>query len=172
MREKAAELDILFLQNESAVLNGIKFVGTTLWTDYAINGDADQGMKETSDYNEFKWIRSVRNHRLTPQNLLTEHHKSREFLHRELQSEYPVYVVTHHAPHPNSIGKFSDDPALCRYVSDCSDLFEQKPVVWHHGHTHQSHDYQVGNTRVVCNPYGYYGRETNPAFNPQFVLDI
>ena len=42
------------------------------------------------------------------------------------------------------------------------------------GHTHASSDFMLGNTRVVCNPYGYrssvYG-ECNLNFNPNLIID-
>jgi len=31
--------------------------------------------------------------------------------------------------------------------------------LWIHGHTHESFDYMVGDTRIVCNPRGYIGYE-------------
>jgi hypothetical protein len=39
-----------------------------------------------------------------------------------------------------------------------------------HGHTHDSVDYHVGGTRIVCNSHGY-GNE-NPAFNPGLVIEV
>jgi hypothetical protein len=46
--------------------------------------------------------------------------------------------------------------------------------LWVHGHTHDSFDYVVNGTRVVCNPRGYaqYGVNENPRFDPGFVIDI
>ena len=42
------------------------------------------------------------------------------------------------------------------------------------GHTHDSFDYPLGATRVVCNPRGYSqnGVNENPAFNPSFQLEV
>ena len=36
--------------------------------------------------------------------------------------------------------------------------------LWVHGHTHDSTDYQLGRTMVLCNPLGYAGVEVNPFF--------
>ena len=46
-----------------------------------------------------------------------------------------------------------------------------QPALWVHGHTHSSADYQVGDTRVVCNPYGYYRHEVNTEF-ASVVVDL
>jgi hypothetical protein len=43
-----------------------------------------------------------------------------------------------------------------------------------HGHTHDSFDYQVNGTRVICNPRGYQreGVNENASFDPQLVIDL
>jgi hypothetical protein len=47
------------------------------------------------------------------------------------------------------------------YRSDLGDFILDRPQirVWIHGHMHDNFDYQVGSTRVVCNPRGYSGYE-------------
>jgi hypothetical protein len=45
---------------------------------------------------------------------------------------------------------------------------EGRPALWVHGHTHDSYDYWVGSTRVVCNPRGY--DDENIAFDPVLVV--
>ena len=49
-----------------------------------------------------------------------------------------------------------------------------EPVLWVHGHTHDSLDYMIEKTRVICNPYGYYGTDTGMVkdFNPSFIVEI
>jgi hypothetical protein len=43
------------------------------------------------------------------------------------------------------------------FHSDLSDFILDRPHIklWTHGHMHNTSDYLVGNTRVVCNPRGY-----------------
>jgi len=43
------------------------------------------------------------------------------------------------------------------YSSDLSEFILDRPQikVWTHGHTHDTFDYMVGTTRVLCNPRGY-----------------
>ena len=47
------------------------------------------------------------------------------------------------------------------YMTELSEFILDNPEIklWTHGHTHSSHDYQIGNTRIVCNPRGYAGYE-------------
>jgi Icc-related predicted phosphoesterase len=84
----------------------------------------------------------------------------------------PTVVITHHAPHPNSVNsRFVGDPLNPAFVSDLGDLIARhQPDLWLHGHTHCSGDYRLGRTRVICNPAGY-GRE-NPAFDPTLVVEV
>jgi predicted phosphodiesterase len=41
-----------------------------------------------------------------------------------------------------------------------------------HGHTHESFDYEIGKTRVVCNPRGYASIEENRGFRPDFTVEV
>jgi hypothetical protein len=47
-----------------------------------------------------------------------------------------------------------------------------RPALWLHGHVHHSLDYQLFDTRVVCNPRGYFDLELNPLFNPALILEV
>jgi hypothetical protein len=83
-------------------------------------------------------------------------------------------VITHHAPTPRSVHpRFADSPVSAAFVSDCTALMG-RAALWIHGHTHDSFDYVVDGTRVICNPRGYCpkGVKENPDFDPEFCLDI
>jgi len=77
-------------------------------------------------------------------------------------------------PTRHSISKRWQGNPLNRYfVTDLTALILQKqPKLWIHGHTHDSKDYKLGVTRIVCNPYGYYPNELNPEWNPCFDVEI
>jgi Icc-related predicted phosphoesterase len=66
-------------------------------------------------------------------------------------------VVTHHLPSRQSIASLYKGSSLNRFfVCDMEDLIEERgPILWVHGHTHNSMDYRIGPTRVVANPRGY-----------------
>ena len=49
--------------------------------------------------------------------------------------------------------------------------FSRAPL-WVHGHTHDSADYTIGATRVLCNPRGYSGVELNPRFDPNLLVEV
>jgi Icc-related predicted phosphoesterase len=83
-------------------------------------------------------------------------------------------VVTHHAPHAQSIPEeFQGHPLSPCYASDL-DALMGKAGTWIHGHIHESLDYQVRGTRIVTNPRGYRlrgGGMQNPEFRADFCVD-
>lgn len=46
--------------------------------------------------------------------------------------------------------------------------------LWIRGHTHDSFDYSLKETRVVCNPRGYVQREIQESitFNPRLIIEV
>jgi hypothetical protein len=51
-----------------------------------------------------------------------------------------------------------------------NDLLERKETG--DGHTHESFDYEIGKTRVVCNPRGYASTEENKGFRPDYTFVV
>jgi Icc-related predicted phosphoesterase len=82
--------------------------------------------------------------------------------------------MTHHAPSLQSIpDKYKNEFIRVAYASDLEQkILEKQPQLWVHGHVHESFDYRIGETRVVCNPRGYVMDETNPKFNPSLVVEV
>ena len=46
--------------------------------------------------------------------------------------------------------------------------------LWVHGHTHDTFDYAIRGTRVICNPRGYAkdGVNENARFDPDLTIDL
>lgn len=201
MRTAATSQDIHFLDGEATVINGVRFLGCTLWTDFklriAMQGLSDEpeiltsarevGMHESRRYvADYHSIRIVRSHgggvfsqdRIHPMDTLKMHRRQRRWLLEQLSMPFagPTVVVTHHAPHRNSLAqKFATEWLSTAFVSELPPAFFEVPVLWVHGHTHTSFDYRLGNCRVLCNPRGYmnwHGDFENPAFNPGLVVEI
>lgn len=165
-----------FLDDDLAVIGGVRFVGATLWTDFELMGQQPLAMEHArramNDYRAISWASNPWE-RFVPKHAYEMHVKSRRFLHDALRipHEGPTVVVTHHCPHPGSVHpKYRGDLLNAAFCSDLSDLMSPgKPDLWVHGHTHESFDYEAEGVRVVCNPRGY-GRE-NAAFNAGLVVD-
>ena len=102
------------------------------------------------DYRRIRTGPSSR-HRIEPGEVLAMHRRTRAFIEATLAvpHEGPTVVVTHHAPHPDSLPDLHADLRWC-YASDLRDLIHANGVdLWVHGHIHASTDYRVGSTRIV-----------------------
>ena len=170
------ECDELIIAGEARIL------GTTLWTDYKLFGDQARAMAvasvSMSDHGQILernkvddgWQVDV----FKPASAFNRHQKSISWLRKKLLTpvKIPTVVVTHHCPHPKSVpAEFEFDEVTPAFCSDLSKIIEEfQPAVWIHGHTHTSFDYKIGDTRIVCNPYGY-GYE-NPDFDARLVVEV
>jgi predicted phosphodiesterase len=186
LRRAAAGTRVRFLDNDAVELDGVRFLGSTLWTDYAVTGaELSEAMVAAEDF----VLDHQRIHLGTgfflPEHALHEHERCRRWLRDQLALPHrgPTVVITHHGPHPKSIHpRFEDSPVNGAFVSDLADLVHQADV-WLHGHTHDSFDYRVGRCRVVTNPRGYAQNRKlvasveklefeNPAFRRDFVIEL
>jgi len=186
------------LQDEVACIGDVTFAGATLWTDFALFGDAHSAMAVAAErMNDFRKIRT-RGYveRFRPPHALARHWRSRTFIETELRKERsgPLVIVTHHAPHPahflNPAPHALAEPDILTssYRSDLTSLMSTAPDggngalqpanLWVYGHTHESFDAVIGETRLVSNAKGYgpwSPREKtwdNPHFDPRFTIEL
>lgn len=154
------------LDGDSVEVAGVRFVGGTLWTDYNVwHGDGWRGQHAAlTTMNDFHYMRTGTDRvrpRAKPGDLLDIHVRHRAAIADTLAIPFagPTVVVTHHAPSPRSLREgLVRDPIDAAYASDLEDLIVAgEPEFWIHGHVHSRHDYEIGNTRVICNPRGYVG---------------
>jgi Icc-related predicted phosphoesterase len=178
-RQAAPLYGVHLLENDSVVLENVRFVGCSLWTDYALFGmhNLQQAMLAAGDgLNDHKRITWSKEpwRRFRPQEALLLHKRSRGFIETTLSAPFDgaTVVVTHHAPHPGSVHeRYKSDLLTAAFVSDLTAAVEAgRPDLWVHGHVHESFDYRVGDTRVICNPHGY-GAE-NRSFDPALVVEV
>jgi Icc-related predicted phosphoesterase len=174
MREGAALNNIHFLENDRVEIGGVRFLGTTLWTDYRLTG-LNRTQRQLMEYvelrlNDHQLIRTGR-HRFTTRDAFARHESARAWLETELAKPFAgkTVVVTHHGPHPLSIHpRYIGNQLNAGFISDLSDLMPGVDL-WLHGHVHDSFDYQVGRCRVVANPAGYIRNRW--ATDPEFEND-
>jgi hypothetical protein len=181
---------IHFLENEEAVIKGVRFLGATMWTDFDLFGNPAYGMQQAAAFmNDYNLIRTQssdgRYRPFTPERTRSIHADSRAWLRQALTEDFdgPTVVVTHTAPHLMSVAEeYATDPLTPAFASDFGpEIAEFQPDFWIHGHTHTGFDYTVPgtNTRVVCNPLGYRKGAArvssifeNPVFDPYKTIDI
>jgi len=188
-REAAATYGVHLLERDAVVIDGVRFVGCTLWTDFMLHaGSGDDEEDRAAEERVAKGeaarrmvdYRRIRQRRLpveepwTPELSQETHRRSVAWLDERFRQPFdgPTVVVTHHAPHPRSVHpRFAGDLLTPSFVSDLSsEIGRWQPDLWVHGHVHDSCDYRVGRTRVLCNPRGY-GSE-NPAFDPSLTVEV
>jgi len=179
IRLAAKNTDVHFLERDEIVIDGVRFLGCCLWTDYLLSGREHQ-TKAMQDCE-----RELRDHGVIRQggkpfmakDALYKHVLSKNWLSEKIAAPFSgqTVVVTHHAPHPSSIHeKYKDNPINSGFVFHLSPLMG-KASTWIHGHVHDSFDYVVNGTRVVANPRGYPLRSNvyeNSAFNPMLIVEI
>ena len=178
LRAEAARWPGLYLlDNDTAIIQGVRFLGTTLWTDY-------QAWQQDVWHNQEVARQGLNDHRLitrgdrpfSPQDALALHETARRFLEAELARPFagPTVVITHHGPsllcrpplHP-------DGPLSAAFYSDLSSLIlEYAPAFWVFGHTHAPLNNRVGATRLYSNPVGYPGETIQDSRNRYRVLTV
>jgi len=175
--------NIHLLEDETIVIDDVLFVGSTLWTDLN-NQDSLTSWHLQLNMSDYNIIRDS-NHgysKLHPNTTSGIHYVSVQYLkgklsaNREGTQTLPVVVVTHHAPTFMSVPmEFRGDRLMNGgYASDLSDIILDNPEikVWIHGHMHDPVDYEVGGCRVVANPRGYYGHQTNRRQLDLLTVDV
>jgi len=178
-RARAPSFNVHLLEDDTVILNGVRFVGATLWTDYRIFGDTNIRAAMTAcaagmnDHRRIGWQKQPWL-RFRPQEAALLHYRSRAYIDAVLATEFdgPTAVASHHAVHWDSVlPKYQNDQITAAFVSDMTTTIEAyQPQLWVHGHVHNSCDYRVGECRIVCNPHGYGGE--NPQFDGSFVVEI
>lgn len=179
----AATLGISLLAPGCVTIGNVRFIGATLWTDYALNGDARFAkMTAQADLNDHRLIRfseGGKTTRFTPSHAEMLHRRDLAFILDRLAESHagPTVVVTHHAPHPGSVAdRYAGQALTAAFASDLSAIIlKYQPELWIHGHDHGSHDYMVGRTRILSNQAGYpthFGTRENSDFNPSLVVQV
>ena len=172
-RKLAKGSHVHVLERNSVVLNGVRFLGCSLWTDYNLYGQADAHSQLAElGMNDYYMI-SNGDDNIEASFIAGIHKKSVNWLLKQRSHSEPLVVVSHHAPTERSLHQEPDqDPLLAAYASELSPLIQKlDPKLWIHGHLHFNSDYFVGSTRVMANPRGYTHR-LNADFNPTLVVEI
>lgn len=174
---------IYFLNNNSIILNGVRIIGTTLWS----NVPSERHTYIQNNMNDYQLIKKKIN--IFKGGMSTKgkvcinvldtnmfHNNAIKFITNELikDKKTKTIILTHHAPltkgtiDPN---RYSLTDEICSAY--CTDLrhFMKKPVVaWCYGHTHYPVQLKYRNVDIISNPHGY--RDNKVGYNEDFVLKI
>lgn len=167
-RQCSAYSNLIVLQNETFIYDDIKFLGTTLWSNFsALQELSAKKMNEIYkddlrvNLNDFKYVFNDRNERITINDMRKEFDNSIRFLQEETKNDNNVnIIITHFAPSKKSIAskylENSNNIINSYFCNDLDKLIKAIPIkYWIHGHTHTAFNYNIGSCQVKCNPLGY-----------------
>lgn len=174
--------NVNYLNCRELVLDGYRFLGATLWTDYELFGLAlkQRALSMAKDVlADYRYIKrsSQTNDFISPEDTIVLHRQQVQWLEERLSQPFSgkTIVVTHMGPSIKSITKtYINDPVSAGFASDLEHLV-QKADLWVHGHIHESVDYMIQGCRVITNPCGYRtrgGAPENWKFDPNLVVTI
>lgn len=171
------------LDDEAIEIGGVRFFGTTLWSDFERGSEASLN-KARKGAGEFFFVRTRSGEpvagilpKLRPEDALRAHAKALAALQAAASdSRSPMVVISHHAPslkglNPLHVGNGLDGA----YASNLDDMIAglQGVPVWVHGHTHIRRAYRIGATRVLSNCRGFDGRDSVArTFSPDVWFEV
>lgn len=142
-------------------------------------GVSDEEFLALPHEKRFKTVFKTKPAVFCPEDAVEEHKKSLgfiKFIVSEAKPHEKIVVVGHHTPSLQSCAeKYNSDKEMNGgYHSDLDYFIEDHPqiVLWTHGHTHENFDYNIGMTRIVCNPRGYAGWDDTAATFQLKFLDV
>lgn len=170
-----------FLENESIKFDDVTFIGGTLWTDMnkadplTLHAVRDMMMDYKAINNDRAGFTNLK-----PADTVHRHRATLDYIKSIVaeRGDEKFVVCTHHTPSFQSCHEQYKTEYLMNgaYHSELSEFILDRPQIklWTHGHTHNSFDYMIGETRVVCNPRGYHSHRfsEDTEWNPDIVLEV
>lgn len=155
------------LRDSSVEINGQRFIGCTLWFPWS-----EACETHALSMNDFNYIQGF------VFEVYDRNSASVKYLWDNVQKG--DVVVTHHMPTPKATPpRFATSPLNAFFVCNMEDLIQARsPAAWVFGHTHNNYEGQIGETRLVCNPFGYIWGvpankpQENPAFDWKKVISL
>jgi predicted phosphodiesterase len=169
--------NITFGDQARVEIAGVQFLLVSLWTDFN-NADPLSMLSARdlmTDYRAISDFSTGYYRKLHTNTVLEKHRNDVHWLKSMLGiNKNPTVVVGHHAPSRQSIHeKYADQHHMngC-FASNLEHIMLDNPHIrlWIHGHMHDRFDYQIAETRVICNPLGYPSEYTG--FDPALVVEI
>lgn len=184
LRETCEALEIGWLERETRTIDGIRFVGTTLWADFDALvepsdtlGDAlkkrGKAVRAANFYLEK--AATMRAGEIFLADEMREHALiCQDWLRNELSRDFDgtTVVITHFAPTLASADpRYGLSPGTAGFCNSLDELLPRADL-WLHGHLHCHFDYLKDGCRVVANPLGYMGKGEQEDFRPDLLIEV
>jgi len=198
LRAACDRLGLIWLERESAVLDGVRFVGTTLWTDYDAIALQDRKvqagdlgallrLREKAFRAANFYLRKTGGTRggepFLAEPMRAQALQCQQWLQAALSEPFdgPTVAVTHFAPSLRSADpRYGLVPGTAGFCNALDELFAHAQL-WLHGHLHAPSNYLVRGERgdgapwqcrVVANPLGYARKGEQAFFQPRACIDL
>lgn len=180
LANEAARLGIYLLDNQTLTLEGVRFYGTTLWSDFALYStlqDHDPSLTEEKALRlmpDFSVIKKEDSQDFTITECRRLHAEALAWLDAELSLPFegPRVVISHHAPLAECIPqRYQGDDLSPAFASHLPHLMGRMDL-WIHGHVHEPVDLVAQGTHVFANPRGYPGEFVPPLFTPACIVEV
>ena len=190
LRETCDRLGITWLERQVVTLDGVRFIGSTLWSDFDAYAVREKSLARQLALRE-KAFRAANFYLRKNTTLidgmpaLAEEIRAlsldaQAWLEEALRRPYDgtTVAVTHFAPSLRSADpRYGDNPGTAGF---CNSLDALLPLVsvWMHGHLHCPQDYRVTDSasdkgcRVVANPRGYFSKGEQATFREGWTIDV
>ena len=184
LRATCQRLGITWLEREVLVIDGVRFIGTTLWTDFEAlaRGQSTmtlqmQALEKAYRAANFYLRRFTATREGEP--MLAEQWRevamdSQQWLRAALAEPFAgtTVVVTHYAPSLRSADpRYGLTPGTAGFCNSLEPLLAQAQL-WVHGHLHCQHDYVEQGCRVVANTLGYAAKGEQEDFREDCLVDV
>jgi Icc-related predicted phosphoesterase len=166
-----------FFDHCDEVIEGIRFLGVTLWSDFDLLGIAQREKAMTS---ASRYLMSTGTSKAGVPFRADEVRalgvENYQWLHARLNDSASfcdrTVVITHFAPSRLSVDpRYGLIPESASFCNDFEHLLP-KANLWIHGHLHHCVDYWQLGCRVVSNPLGYAKKGEQDAFQPCAIVEI
>lgn len=184
LREAAQTAGLTWLDREVVCIDGVRFLGCTLWADFDALVDPrssltqqlktrDKAYRAANFY--LRRFSSLEDGApMLAERLRELALQDQAWLRAALAEPFEgrTVVVTHFAPSLRSSDpRYGLTPGTAGFCNALDDLLEQADL-WLHGHLHCPQDYRVGRCRVVANPLGYANKGEQVGFRADCVLTL
>lgn len=192
LRATCARLGIAWLDRETIVIDGVRFIGTTLWSDFEALAQREtdltrQLQQRTKAFRAANYYLAKNTTLKDGQPVLAEGWREmalacQTWLRAQLAMPFDgkTVVVTHFAPSLRSADpRYGVTPGTAGFCNGLDDLLAGADV-WMHGHLHCMNDYVVEGRegerpwacRVVANPLGYLSKGEQEGFRERLVIEL
>ncbi len=192
LKALSAELGIIWLDQAVHTIGDVRFVGTTLWSDFDAFAAEESNLTRQLQQREkafraanFYLRKNTTLHNGEP--MLAEAMRElalscQDWLRATLAEPFEggTVVVTHFAPSLLSADpRYGLTPGTAGFCNGLDELLRHAQL-WVHGHLHCPVDYlkrgvhegQPWQCRVAANPRGYFSKGEQETFIEQFVMDL